>query len=77
MGTGGTPSLLSPEMVSLPGLQVSKRLPKVTCMLPLRYSSRFALPGFPPLPLRSAGDHFCRVLPVLSSPTRTGPLAEP
>ena len=46
MGTGGTPSLLSPEMVSLPGLQVSKRLPKVTCMLPLRYSSRFALPGF-------------------------------
>ena len=27
--------------------------------------------------LLSAGDHFCCVLPVLSSPTRTGPLAEP
>ena len=46
MGTGGTPSLLSPEMVSLPGLQVSKRLPKVTCILPLRYFSRFALRRF-------------------------------
>ena len=55
MGTGGTPSLLSPEIVSLSGLQVSKHLPKVTSALPLRYSSRFALPGFSLLPLR-----FCR-----------------
>ena len=56
MGTGGTPSLLSPEIVSLSGLQVSKYLPKVTSALPLRYSSRFALRILP-------ADPFCCVLP--------------
>ena len=56
MGTGGTPSLLSPEIVSLSGLQVSKHLPKVTSALPLRYSSRFALRILP-------ADPFCCVLP--------------
>ena len=58
MGTGGTPSLLSPEIVSPFGLQVSKRLPKVTSILPSRYSFRFALRSSPSLSLKFPASRF-------------------